>query len=297
MSGVEVVDDEIRRALAQLEAAHDVVGDDLQHEPVVSRPAVEVAVERRQLDAIVDRVANEPVRSGADRVIARTRRPAPSGTMRHDEVDRKRSERLLQREHDGVAVARVDRLRARGSRPCAARRSRIEEAPERVDDVGRRQLVAVVEADAASQRDDVGGRDRGCRGARPARARRAGGRRASSGRRRSAGRSSATHRRCRCADRGCSGRSGSPTTRTFGIRRRTLKAADGATQQRAGPRKRQLAGRHPCALFLQLRQQRQRFERRHAIDVDRREPLAQPIVGAAAPGTARAAAADRSACR
>ena len=72
-------------------------------------PAV-VVVERRQLELIVDGVPDEPVRPGADRVLAKGRPGAVRHDRRHHEVDRKRSERLLQREHDRVAIARVDRL-------------------------------------------------------------------------------------------------------------------------------------------------------------------------------------------
>ena len=125
-------------------------GTILRTRPVVPGPAAEVVVERLELEPIVGRVADEAVRPGADRMLVKVRGRAV-GHDRDHQVDRKRPERLLQREHDGVAIARVDRLdHAIGA--LARRQERgIEQAPEREDDVGRSQLVAVVKPDAAAQ--------------------------------------------------------------------------------------------------------------------------------------------------
>ena len=66
--GREVVDVDVDRALAQLEAAHGVVRHDLQDEPGIARRAVEVAVEALEDDAVVGGRADEGVRAGADRL-------------------------------------------------------------------------------------------------------------------------------------------------------------------------------------------------------------------------------------
>jgi hypothetical protein len=65
--GRQVVDDQIHRSLAQFEAAHRVVGDDLQDHPRVVRQAVPIALERRQHHLVVHGITHEPVRPGADR--------------------------------------------------------------------------------------------------------------------------------------------------------------------------------------------------------------------------------------
>ncbi len=88
------------------------------------------------------------VRAGPDG-LAIVRR-GPRGHDAHDEIDWKRSERLLEREHDGVVVGRVHG----GEIPVCTRTAaevRVQKAPERVDDVGGRQLVAVVKQHAAAQ--------------------------------------------------------------------------------------------------------------------------------------------------
>ena len=76
----EVVDDDVHRAFAQLEAAHDVVGHDFENEAVVSRRGRRNS--RRTAASsmlIVDDVADEPVRPGADRVLAKRRAPRRRG--------------------------------------------------------------------------------------------------------------------------------------------------------------------------------------------------------------------------
>src|SRR6185503_15456557 len=106
------------------------------------------------LEAIVDGILNEAVRPCPDGVVANLRTSAG----RHDwlsEVDRKRCERLLKREHNGIAVSRIHRLNFVVSTSFQRYESGIEKGPERVNDVGRRQLVAVVELHAASQGDHV----------------------------------------------------------------------------------------------------------------------------------------------
>ena len=55
-------------------------GTTLRTRPSLLRPAAEVVGERRELDVIVDAVADEPVRTGADRVLAETR----PGAVGHD---------------------------------------------------------------------------------------------------------------------------------------------------------------------------------------------------------------------
>ncbi len=65
--GGHVVDDNVDRAFTKFEAAHRVVGDDLQHDPVVLWRTFIVLGERRQHDAIVGREAGELVGPGADR--------------------------------------------------------------------------------------------------------------------------------------------------------------------------------------------------------------------------------------
>ena len=57
----------------------------------------------------------------------------------------KRSERLLQREHDRVAIARVDRPTIRYAPLRGETNAGSSRLAKRVDHVGRRQLVAVVE--------------------------------------------------------------------------------------------------------------------------------------------------------
>ena len=69
----DVIDDEVHSALTQLQAAHRVVGDNLQDDAVVSRRAAEVLIEPREHDAVVRLEGDELVRSRADRR-ARVRR-------------------------------------------------------------------------------------------------------------------------------------------------------------------------------------------------------------------------------
>ena len=74
--GRQVVDDEIDRALAQLEAAHRVVGNHLEHQRRRSRAAAVVLVEgvSTRRSSATNRAS--AVRPGADRLRARWRRPS-----------------------------------------------------------------------------------------------------------------------------------------------------------------------------------------------------------------------------
>lgn len=135
---------------------HDVVGDDLEHEALVARAPAEVAGEGRQFHAVVDRVADEAIRAGADGVLSEGDAGPVRHDLWHDQVDGKRSEALLQTKHHLIAAAGLDRL-DRSKRPFVGRdEAGIQEAAIRVRHVGRRQLVAVVEEHAALQRDHVG---------------------------------------------------------------------------------------------------------------------------------------------
>jgi hypothetical protein len=93
--GDQVVHDEIDCAFAQLETAHDVVGNHLDDDAVILRAAAEIVGERLQLQLIVHRESHEPVRPGADRAIAKLGARALRHDG-HDEVDREGAERLFQ---------------------------------------------------------------------------------------------------------------------------------------------------------------------------------------------------------
>src|SRR5438094_736476 len=64
--GHDVVDDQIDRALAQLQPAHRVVRHDLHDHAAVLRRSVEVRVEGGQHDLVVREIADEPVGTGPD---------------------------------------------------------------------------------------------------------------------------------------------------------------------------------------------------------------------------------------
>ena len=69
--------------------------------PAFLRRAVEVIGERREHDLIVDGIADEPVRAGADRMLAEIGARAGGNDRRQSrELNRKRGERLLQLELD-----------------------------------------------------------------------------------------------------------------------------------------------------------------------------------------------------
>ena len=157
--GREVVDDDVRRALLQLEASHDVVGNHLEDQAFVFRPAVEVIVIAGELDAIVGEIANEPIRSGADGMFGQ-RRAGPIRDNRHHEIDGKRRERLVERESHGVPIGGIDRFQLAVAALSGRHEVGVEKAPKRVHHVRRRQLVAVLEAHTAFQLNDVGGRRR-----------------------------------------------------------------------------------------------------------------------------------------
>ena len=57
---------------------------------------------------VVNGVRHEPVRSGANRVLAKRSAGAVGHDLRQDQVDRERAERLLEPEDDRVPVGRVD---------------------------------------------------------------------------------------------------------------------------------------------------------------------------------------------
>ena len=112
----EVVDDEIDRALAQLEAAHRIVRHHLQHDAGVAWRAAIVVRERLQYEPIVLHEFLEPIGAGA------VRRPRVGGAGvladdAHDQVDGERGERLLQRELDGVGGPSPAPRRAGDTRP------------------------------------------------------------------------------------------------------------------------------------------------------------------------------------
>src|ERR1700687_5972166 len=91
----EIVDNDVGRALAQLEPPHDFIGNDFQDQAVVLRSASEVLVERLEFDPVVNGVSKETVRSGSD-WMCREGRAGAVRDDRHDEVDWKRREQLIE---------------------------------------------------------------------------------------------------------------------------------------------------------------------------------------------------------
>ena len=69
------------------------------------------------------------------------------------------------------------------------------------------------------------------------------------------------------------------TTMMFGSAARPAQAAPAWRARAADTAAQRPSRTHGSRLLLQFGEQRERFERRHAIHVERREPLAQPIVG------------------
>ena len=110
--GRQLVDDDVDRALAQLEAAHDVVGNDLENHAGIARRATKVGWKPLEHEPVIGRVTHETVGPGTDRMVAEIR-PGTGRYDRHDQVDGKRSERLLQLELDGAIVDRADGIEQR----------------------------------------------------------------------------------------------------------------------------------------------------------------------------------------
>ena len=125
--------------------------------PVVGRRAAEVIGEGRQPDVVVDREADELVRTGADRMVAQPR-PRALRNDRHDQLDGEGAERLLEDEAHGIRIDCLDAIE-RAIRALAWRHEvRIDERSERIDHIVRGQLVTVVKLHALAQVDDVGDR-------------------------------------------------------------------------------------------------------------------------------------------
>ena len=88
-------------------------------------------------------------------MVAERRVSAFWNDLRQHEVNRKRSERFFQREDDRVSISCLDGSEEPIGALVGRDERRVEKAPERIDDVGCRQLAAVVEVNAASKRRDV----------------------------------------------------------------------------------------------------------------------------------------------
>ena len=154
--GRDVVDDEIDGAFAQLEAAHRVVGNHLQHETgILCRPA-EVLVEPRQHDTIVRPERDQLVRPGPDRR-AGVGRSRPGLDDAHHQVHREGHEWRLQAERDRIRIEDVDGADV-DVRVRPPDELRIDQAAEGVGDVFRGQLAAVVKLHPAANPRDVGER-------------------------------------------------------------------------------------------------------------------------------------------
>ena len=74
----QVVDHEIDRAVPELEPPHRVVGDHLEHQPVVARTAGVVLLEGRQHEPVVGDELREAILTGSDRRARRRRRSRPA---------------------------------------------------------------------------------------------------------------------------------------------------------------------------------------------------------------------------
>jgi hypothetical protein len=154
----QVIDHEVDRSLPELEAAHGVVGNDLQDQSAVDGSAAEILLEGLEHDFIVDVVADELVGAGADRMGAEVRRCAGRDKRRRHELDRKGAERLLQREFDSVVVQRPHRLQDLEGALEGGDERGVQILAVVVDDVLRGELVAVMKRHAAAKRHDVGER-------------------------------------------------------------------------------------------------------------------------------------------
>ena len=153
--GHEIVHDEIRRALAQLEPAHDVVGHDFQRHARVPGRAAEVIGEPLHLDRVINLVAREFIGAGADRMIAQL--PARAGgDDLHVQVDQEGAGRLFQHKPHRVGVERRDRIEIAVAAPVRRRHLWIENARERVHDIVRRELVSVMKMHALSEVHQIG---------------------------------------------------------------------------------------------------------------------------------------------
>ena len=151
--GRQIVGDHVDRSFAQLEPAHRVVGNHLDRDAVVARrrPASTAGKASSTTCSSTSKRTKRygPVPTGC----VRKESPDPYGTIGRSihQLTGKRGERLGQGEHDRVGIGCGDRLQ----RPICALEGRlelgIEKRAERVDDVLRRELVAVMKANAAAQ--------------------------------------------------------------------------------------------------------------------------------------------------
>ena len=106
---------------------------------------------------IVHGIPDESIGSCPDGVLAKSSAGAVRHDLRQHEAHRERSERLPQPEADRVAIDGVDRHEQLKRALVWRDEARFQQARERVDDIGRCQLVAVVKTNAAPERCDVFG--------------------------------------------------------------------------------------------------------------------------------------------